>query len=77
FIFDTLSLKNAENHLVVDCDALEVLPGVIPKVIEIISKKSNIPVVAGGLIETKEDVMLALRSGATCVSTTRNEIWNM
>nr|WP_312288893.1 glycerol-3-phosphate responsive antiterminator [Clostridium chromiireducens] len=77
FIFDTLSLNNVKNHMISECDAIEVLPGIIPKVLGIISKHSNKPVVAGGLIETKEDVMQALNSGATCVSTTKKEIWDM
>ncbi|MDS0526020.1 glycerol-3-phosphate responsive antiterminator [Clostridium sp. SHJSY1] len=77
FIFDTLSLNNVKNHLISECDAVEILPGIIPKVIDIIAKYSNKPVVAGGLIETKEEVMEALSSGATCVSTTKKEIWDM
>ncbi|NOW06274.1 glycerol-3-phosphate responsive antiterminator [Clostridium beijerinckii] len=77
FIFDTLSLNNVKSHMISECDAIEVLPGIIPKVIEMISKYSSKPVVAGGLIETKEEVMQALNSGATCVSTTKKEIWNM
>lgn len=77
FIFDTLSLNNVKNHMISECDAIEVLPGITPKVIKIISECSKKPVVAGGLIETKEEVMQALNSGATCVSTTKKEIWNM
>lgn len=77
FIFDTLSLNNATKHLGADCDAIEVLPGVIPKVIKKLAEKSKKPIVAGGLIETKEEVITALNSGATCVSTTKKEIWDM
>lgn len=77
FVFDTLSLSNVKNHIISECDAVEVLPGVIPKVLKIITKYSNKPVVAGGLIETKEEVMQALSSGVTCVSTTKKEIWDM
>ncbi|PJI09197.1 MULTISPECIES: glycerol-3-phosphate responsive antiterminator [Clostridium] len=77
FIFDTLSLNNVKNHIISECDAVEVLPGIIPKVFKIIAKCSNKPVVAGGLIETKEEVMQALSSGAACVSTTKKEIWSM
>lgn len=77
FIFDTLSLNNADKHLGQECDAIEVLPGVIPKVIEKLAEKAKKPIVAGGLIETKEEVITALNSGATCVSTTRKEIWTM
>ena len=77
FVFDTLSLNTVKNHMISECDAIEVLPGIIPKVLGIISKHSNKPVVAGGLIETKEEVMQALSSGATCISTTKKEIWEM
>ncbi len=77
FIFDTISLNTVKNHMISECDAIEVLPGIIPKVLGIISKYSNKPVVAGGLIETKEEVMQALSSGATCISTTKKEIWDM
>lgn len=77
FVFDTLSLASVKNHVISECDAVEVLPGVIPKVLQIIAGYSNKPLVAGGLIETKEEVMQALSSGATCVSTTKKEIWNM
>ena len=77
FIFDTISLNTVKNHMISECDAIEVLPGIIPKVLGIISKYSNKPVVAGGLIETKEEVMQALSSGATCISTTKKEIWEM
>ena len=77
FVFDTRSLNNAIKHLGAECDAIEVLPGIIPKVIRKLSEKSNKPIVSGGLIETKEEVITALKSGATCVSTTRKEIWTM
>jgi len=77
FVFDTLSLNNVKNHIISECDAVEVLPGVIPKVLQIIAGYSNKPLVAGGLIETKKEVMQALSSGAACVSTTKKEIWNM
>lgn len=77
FVFDTLSLNNVKNHMISECDAVEVLPGIIPKVLGIIADHCNKPVVAGGLIETKEEVIQALNSGATCVSTTKKEIWEM
>lgn len=77
FIFDTISLNNSRNHIISECDAIEILPGVIPKVIRNISTCSNRPIVAGGLIDTKDDVILALNAGATCVSTSKKSIWDM
>jgi predicted Fe-Mo cluster-binding NifX family protein len=56
---------------------IEILPGVIPKVIKNISASTRKPVVAGGLIDSKDDVIMALNAGATCVSTSKMEIWQM
>ena len=77
FVFDTISLNNGKNQSISNCDAIEILPGVIPKVIKDIASSVKKPVVAGGLIDSKEDVILALNSGAACVSTSKEEIWNM
>lgn len=77
FIIDTLSLENAKKILDSDIDAIEILPGLIPKVVTNLSNISNTPVIAGGLVEDKEEVMLALSSGATSVSTTKVNIWDI
>lgn len=77
FVFDTLSLNNAKKHLMDECDAIEVLPGTIPKVIKKLAMEASKPIVSGGLIDTKKEIITALNSGATCVSTTKKEIWNM
>ncbi len=78
FIYDTLSLNNAKKHILNECDAIEMLPGIIPKVIKTISNYCPLkPVICGGLIENKEEVIQALSSGATCVSTTKEIIWDM
>jgi glycerol uptake operon antiterminator len=77
FIFDSLSLDNAKKHLSNESDAIEILPGVIPKVIKSLSLMSEKPIIVGGLIESKNEVIEALNSGATCVSTTYENIWNI
>ncbi len=77
FILDSLSFKSTKNHLVDECDAVEMLPGLLFKVIKELSKTINKPLIVGGLISDKEDVVEALKSGATCVSTTKEELWNI
>lgn len=78
FIYDTISLENAKKHIMNECDAVEMLPGIMPKVIKQISKFCiKKPIICGGLIEDKKEVIQALGSGATCISTTKEEIWNM
>lgn len=55
---------------------MEIMPGVIGKAISRFSS-SNIPIIAGGLIETKSEVTAALRCGATAVSTGKAELWQL
>ena len=81
FVIDSLALKNIEN-LEMQCgtsrpDFIEVLPGVMPKVLGRIAKVSRIPMIAGGLITEKEDVIAALPVGAIAVSSTNQDVWKL
>lgn len=77
FMIDSLSKENMKNHLVKECDAVEILPGLLFKVIKEISSTLDKPLISGGLISDKEDVVKTLSSGATCISTTKKDIWYM
>ena len=81
FVIDSLALKNIEN-LEMQCgtsrpDFIEVLPGVMQKVLGRIAKVSRIPMIAGGLITEKEDVIAALSAGAIAVSSTNQDVWKL
>ena len=54
---------------------IEVMPGVIPKVIRRFCATTAVPIIAGGLIETDEEVAAALASGAVAVSTANQGLW--
>lgn len=56
-------------------DLIEIMPGVIPKALRLFSRQ-EIPVIAGGLIETKQEVTAALSANAIAVSTGKKELWN-
>ena len=76
FIIDSLALSNlAKQAKDAKPDCMEILPGVMPKIISRISRENAIPLIAGGLISDKEDVCNALDAGAIAVSTTNPEIW--
>ena len=49
----------------------------MPKIIKDLSQRTNIPIVAGGLIKDKADVMDVLKSGGIAVSSSNYQIWNM
>ena len=55
-------------------DVFEIMPGVIPKVIQKFAE-NRVSVIAGGLIESKHEVTTALQSGASAVSTGKEELW--
>jgi glycerol uptake operon antiterminator len=47
------------------------------KIITMLSNISNVPLIAGGLISDKEDVISALAAGATAISSTDTGIWKL
>ncbi len=57
-----------------DPDMIELMPGVISKIIRRFSA-GTIPVIAGGLVETKSEVTEALGAGASAVSTSAVNLW--
>ena len=54
---------------------IEILPGVMPSVLSKITSQLEMPVIAGGLISSKEDIITVLNSGVQGVSTGKKELW--
>ncbi len=78
FILDSIALANVAKNLPTNsADAIEIIPGVMPKVIRKVVQSTAKPVIAGGLIADKEDVMHALQAGATAVSSTNRAVWSL
>jgi len=78
FLLDSLSLKKIhqqEDYRFIDL--VEILPGCMPKIIKKVCNTVLVPVIAGGLIEEKEDVLLALKAGAAAVSSTNPDVWRL
>ena len=78
FLLDSMAFENIrQQQHAVKPDYIEVLPGVMPKVIGKVCKMSKTPIIAGGLISDKESVMAALSAGAIAVSSTNHEVWKL
>ncbi|WP_294499978.1 glycerol-3-phosphate responsive antiterminator [uncultured Gemmiger sp.] len=78
FMLDSLALSSLPGQLGVGKpDFLEILPGIIPRVIGEVAASTTTPVIAGGLIRYKDEVMAAMRAGAAAVSTSSPAVWNM
>ena len=76
FIVDSHSIDTTVESLKMSKpDMIEIMPGVAPKIIRQIKEKINITVIAGGLIETKNEVSEALNNGANAISTGKVELW--
>jgi glycerol uptake operon antiterminator len=59
-------------------DAVEILPATVPRyVVEEIKEALGLPVLAGGLLRTEDDVREALRKGIDAVSTSRRNLWDI
>ena len=58
-------------------DFSELMPGICPRVIRALAGRMGAPIIAGGMIETKEDILAALGAGAAGVSTSSAALWEM
>lgn len=76
FLLDSRVLENMEKNSS-PADFYEVLPGVMPKIIRQLAQSTGKPIIAGGMIRDKEDVMNALSAGAVAISSTNKNVWFM
>jgi glycerol uptake operon antiterminator len=58
-------------------DYIEVLPGAMPWMIKEVKDRVNIPIFAGGLIRTHEEVKNALDAGASAITTSKRDLWEI
>ena len=78
FVIDSMAFGNIEKQCAsLVPDAVEILPGLMPKIIKKLCSTVNVPIIAGGLISDKEDVMNALTAGAVAISVTNQRVWFM
>lgn len=78
FIIDSLSIETAvKASQMINPDAIEIMPGIMPRIIEKLSSSMDVPVIVGGLVSEQEDVTTAIKSGALGVSTSSGRIWGI
>ena len=78
FLIDSMSLTTLLQQLERERpDFVEILPGIIPGGIRETTEKTTIPLIAGGLIRSKQDVFQALQAGVIAVSTSCADVWEM
>lgn len=76
FMVDSRSVDTAiESMRQSQPDLIEIMPAIAYKSIARIKNRTRIPIIAGGLIETKEEIFSALGAGAAMVSTGVDKLW--
>lgn len=76
FLIDTTSISSAINMAKqTKPDAIEILPGIAPKVIRAIKNRIDIPIITGGLITDESEIRMALRAGAVAASLSKKALW--
>lgn len=75
FLLDSHSLETSVRVLR-NCepDYVEVLPGVIPKLVHDVAKETKRKIIAGGFIRTVEEVEAAIAAGASAVTSSSAEV---
>lgn len=77
FMIDSRSVDTAAESLVQSrADMAELMPGVACKAITKMKARTHVPIIAGGLIDEKSEIISALSAGATAVSTGNAELWD-
>ncbi|MCQ2500626.1 MAG: glycerol-3-phosphate responsive antiterminator [Lachnospiraceae bacterium] len=74
FLIDSLSFENVKKQAAY-ADAVDILPGIMPKIIRKLTGQIRKPLIASGLISDKQDMMTALAAGANAVSGTCSDLW--
>lgn len=78
FLLDSLAIKNVKKQIEQSHpDFIEILPGLMPRVLTEVTRTIDKHLIAGGLISYKEDILNALDAGATAISTTNQKLWYM
>ena len=76
FIVDSHSVETTvEAAKTSKADMIEIMPGTVSKVIKNLKKELDMPIVAGGLIETLKEIEEAVICGAAAISTGKKEFW--
>ena len=64
FLIDSMALETTKKQLLTfQPDFMELMPGVMPKILKTVRGYTEIPLVAGGLISDKKDILAAFDAG--------------
>ena len=77
FVIDSMAFDSIRGARALRPDAIDILPGLMPDIIRKVRQETNLPVLTGGLITQKQEVLQALEAGALAISSTAPAVWTM
>ena len=77
FLIDSMAYETALGAKNLRPDAIDILPGLMPSMIRKLHQATGLPVLTGGLITHKQEVLQALDAGALAISSTAPAVWQM
>ena len=77
FLIDSMAYETALGAKNLRPDAIDILPGLMPGMIRKLHQATGLPVLTGGLITQKQEVLQALDAGALAISSTVPAVWQM
>lgn len=78
FIMNSNSLDHAIDSIKkTRPNAIEILPGIMPKIIKKIITDTKMPVISSGLISDKDDLNSILNAGSIAISSSKKNIWHI
>ncbi|MED0671417.1 glycerol-3-phosphate responsive antiterminator [Aneurinibacillus aneurinilyticus] len=76
FLVDSDAIKSSlESVRETTPDAVEIMPGLLPEFITEFRRHICVPVIAGGLLSNRNQMVKALRNGAIAVSMGNHRLW--
>ena len=76
FIVDSHSVDTSLEALRASrADMIEIMPGIAFKAISRLRELTTVPIIAGGLIDTREEIETAFSLGAAAISTGKRDLW--
>ncbi|MBQ4544566.1 MAG: glycerol-3-phosphate responsive antiterminator [Oscillospiraceae bacterium] len=76
FLIDSQSVATTiETAKTSKADMIEIMPGTLSKIIKKLKEELKVPIVAGGLIETEEEINDVISCGAAAISTGKQGFW--
>ena len=70
FLIDSMAFDAALGARNLKPDAIDILPGLMPSMLRKVRQMTGLPILTGGLITEKKEVMQALEAGALAISST-------